>query len=154
MASSKATIRLLKPADLDRVVEIDQRVTGHSRRGFYDKRLAAAAAEPTAFINLAAEAEGQVKGFLLAHILDGEFGGSAPVAVLDTMGIDSRARGAGLARELMSGLNAALKSRGVKELITQVDMSQQDLIGFFLASGFGLAARPVLERQTSTPVDF
>jgi GNAT superfamily N-acetyltransferase len=154
MSASKAKVRPLGPADIDRVVEIDQKITGHSRRGFYDKRFAIATRESSSFIGLAAEADGQIKGFVLTHILDGEFGGKDPVAVLDALGVDPRARGAGIARTLMSALDKALKDRGVKELQTQAQLSDYDLVGFFTAAGFDLAPRLTLERETSKQVDF
>jgi GNAT superfamily N-acetyltransferase len=154
MGASKAKVRPIGPADLDRIVEIDQKITGHSRRGFYEKRFAIAARETGAFIGLAAETDGQIKGFVLTHILDGEFGGSDPVAVLDALGVDARARGAGVARTLMSALDKALKDRGVKELQTQAQLSDHELVGFFTAAGFDLAPRLTLERESSQRVDF
>ncbi|MDK9722553.1 MAG: GNAT family N-acetyltransferase [Rhodospirillales bacterium] len=152
--AQQAKVRPVTANDLDVLVALDQKITGHSRRGFYEKRLKAMASDPKSFIALAAESDGQVKGFLMAYLLDGEFGGSAPVAVMDALGVDSRARGAGLAKALMSSLDGELKAKGVKELQTQAAIAEQNLTGFFIATGFQLAPRLTLERSVATPADF
>ncbi len=152
--ADQVTVRPLQAGDLDAIVALDQKITGHSRRGFYEKRLKAMGNDASSFIALAAETGGQIKGFLMAYLLDGEFGGKSPVAVMDALGVDSRARGAGLARSLMSSLDQVLKTKGVKELQTQAALAEHDLVGFFIASGFQLAPRLALERSANQPVDF
>ena len=56
-ATPDTDLRPLGPEDLDRVVEIDRRLVGRSRRGFFEKRLAAAlrGAEKSALPELMAE---------------------------------------------------------------------------------------------------
>lgn len=152
--ANNAKVRPIVAGDLDVIVALDQKITGHSRRGFYEKRLKAMASDAASFVALAAEHDGQVKGFLVAYILNGEFGGSAPVAVMDALGVDQRARGAGLAKALMAALDAALKERGVKELQTQAAIAEQDLISFFIAAGFQLAPKLALERSVALAADF
>lgn len=152
--ADKAEIRPIASGDLDAIVALDQKITGHSRRGFYEKRLKAMASDPASFVALACLQEGQIKGFLVAYILNGEFGGSDPVAVMDALGVDPRARGAGLAKALMAALDGALKERGVKELQTQAAVAEQNLMSFFIASGFQLAPKLALERSVALPADF
>ncbi|MBF0267383.1 MAG: GNAT family N-acetyltransferase [Alphaproteobacteria bacterium] len=152
--ADQAKVRPLTAGDLDAIVALDQKITGHSRRGFYEKRMKAMASDASSFIALGAEIGGQMKGFLMGYILDGEFGGNAPVAVMDALGVDPRSRGAGLAKTLVASLDAVLKSKGVMELQTQAAIAEQDLISFFIASGFQLAPRLTLERSVSLPADF
>lgn len=144
--SSEGTIRTLTPEDLDRVVEIDRAIIKQSRRGFFEKRIEARRREPTAFISLAYVHKGVVEGFLLAHILDGEFGGRFPVAVLDALGTSEAVRGQGGARALMAELEKVARGRGAKELRTQSSWSDQQLTHFFAAAGLALAHRLVLDR--------
>lgn len=148
------SVRPLTAADLDRVVDIDRAITGRVRRGFYTKRFTAMAAEPKAFASLATVAGGRIVGFILAHILDGEFGGTAPVGVLDALGVDPSARGQGLAQKLMAALEGDLTSRGVRELRTEADWTEHDLVSFFADAGFTLAPRLTLERTTAEPANF
>jgi ribosomal protein S18 acetylase RimI-like enzyme len=139
-------LRPVNSADLDRLVELDFKNTGHKRQGFYAKRLQASVNNPEAFISIGIEADGKLAGFVLAHILDGEFGGNDPVAVLDAIGVDPEVRGKGLARALMAGLDEHLKLHKVREVRTQADWSEIDLIRFFASAGFSLAPTRVLER--------
>lgn len=148
------TVRAVTTADLDQVAELDRRLTGHPRNDFYRKRLAAQGDEPTAFISLAAFSGDSLAGFAFAHLLDGEFGGSAPVAVLDAIGVDPNCRRAGVGRLLMADLDKAMRQRGVREVVTQADVTEHDMVRFFTAAGFALAPRLVLERATAGGLEF
>src|SRR3990172_5103557 len=67
-------LRALLPGDLDRVSEIESRITGHSRKGFLEKRFAAAAKSPDGFIACTAVRDGKLAGYAIARIQEGEFG--------------------------------------------------------------------------------
>lgn len=144
-----ATTRPVTAADLGAITELDRKVTGESRRGFYEKRLAAQAREPRAFTSLAIQSEGHLAGFVFAQILDGEFGGKEPIAVLDAICVDPDARGGHLGRQLMAALERQLAGYGVRELQTQADWTEHEMVRFFGACGFDLAPRLVLERETT-----
>lgn len=144
--SEPAIVRRLTPADLDRVVEIDQSITGRSRRGFFENRIAASKVEPAAFISIAFVENAAVQGFALAHMLDGEFGGRHPVAVLDAIGVDKSVRGHGGAHALLKDLQTAARGRGAHALRTQVDWPNEPLMHFLGAAGFKLGSRLVLGR--------
>jgi predicted N-acetyltransferase YhbS len=87
-----------------------------------------------------------VTGFALARILDGEFGGQAPVGALDAIGVDTQALHQGVATDVLRALDGALLTRGARELRTQVDWTDHGLAAFFARAGFRLAPRLVLER--------
>jgi ribosomal protein S18 acetylase RimI-like enzyme len=140
-------IRALLPSDLDRVVEIDRDNTGHARRGFFENRLAASLSEPNGFIALAYTEQARVEGFVLAHVLDGEFGGARPATILDAIGIAQPARGHGGAHGLMRALQAAAQRRNAQAVRTQVVWSDEAMIRFFANLGFKLGTRLVLERD-------
>ncbi len=148
------TIRDVVATDLERVIELDRRLTGKSRRSYHEKRMAAATAEPASFVTLAAADGAVLKGYAFAHILDGEFGGSGPVGVLETIGVDPDQRGAGLGRKLMAAVEQAMKARGIKELVTQATWTEHGITRFFQSAGFELAPRLVLERSTADTTDF
>lgn len=146
---ANATMRELTPADLDRVVEIDRAVAGQSRRGFFEKRLAARARDPQAFISLGYAEAGRLEGFALAHLLEGEFGVSHPVAVLDAIGMASSARGHGGGHGLIAELESAARKRGARELRSQSNWADQQMTHFFASTDMKLAHRLVLERPCS-----
>ncbi len=146
---SSGVLRALRPADLDAVVEIDRRITGRSRRVFFERRLKAALADPTGFIVVAVDTADTCSGFAIARLQSGEFGDQRRVAVLDVIGVDPAHHGAGVGALLLEGITATMKRHGVGELRTQVDWHDRELIGFFAAAGFGMAPHQVLERATA-----
>ncbi|MGO9483780.1 MAG: GNAT family N-acetyltransferase [Rhodomicrobium sp.] len=145
-AVETGSVRPLTPADFERIVEIDRELSGFSRRGFFEKRLRSAETYPKAFVPLGYEEDGALEGFVMAHMLDGEFGGSEPAGILDAIGTTPRVRGHGGARALLGRLIEKLKRRGAKELRTQLHWREQPLIQFFAAAGFELSPRVVLDR--------
>ena len=152
MAERTTTTRPLAGKDLERIIAIDQRITGRSRRGFFAKRFAALAEDAPAFVALAAERDGGVAGFAIAHISNGEFGGTTPVGVVDALGVDPEVARAGVGQTMLAALETELASRGVRELRTEADWSEHHLTAFFSATGFRLAPRLVLERAVTDPL--
>ncbi len=146
-SAANGSVRSLTPADFERVVEIDRELSGFSRRGFFEKRLACAEAYPKAFASLGYVEDGVLEGFVMAHMLDGEFGGSEPAGILDAIGATAKVRGHGGARALLGALIEKLKTRGAKELRTQLLWEAQPLIQFFASAGFELSPSLVLSRS-------
>jgi predicted N-acetyltransferase YhbS len=150
--AQKMTIRPLRQADLDTVVTIDREGSGRSRTEFYGRRFRNLAEDPKWVVALAAEQGGGVVGFAFAHVLDGEFGGAAPVGVLDAIGVPPALGREGVATALLSGVERELADRGVRELRTQADWTEHGIAAFFAASGFRLSPRVVLQRALEHPV--
>jgi ribosomal protein S18 acetylase RimI-like enzyme len=146
-SSADYAIRPLLPSDLERVVEIDRDNTGHARRGFFENRLAASLSDQNAFIALAYTEHDRIEGFVLAHMLDGEFGTSRPATILDAIGIAQPARGHGGAHGLMRQLQDKARRRNAQAVRTQVVWSDQPMTLFFAGLGFKLGTRLVLERN-------
>ena len=152
-AQSPEISRSLKAADFEAVVEIDRRVTGRSRRVFFERRLKAALADPAGFLVVAVESEGALSGFAIARMQNGEFGDDRRVAVLDVMGVDPDSQRSGIGTALLGAIAARMKKRDLHELRTQIDWHDQALIQFFAAGGFSLAPRQVLERATARTLE-
>jgi len=150
--ATRREMRSLRPDDLERVIAIDQAITGRSRRGFFAKRLAALGG-PDGLTGLAAESDGKLVGFTLAGVLDGEFGGRAPVGVLHAIGVDRTAVRQGVASALEAALEGLLADRGVREIRTEADWAEHDLAAFFSANGYRLSRRLVLSRPVGDLVE-
>ena len=146
---TEVTIRSLAVQDLDRVAAIESRIAGHPRRGFLEKRFAAATADPGAFLACGAIGPEGLAGYAFVRIQTGEFAAREAVAVLDVIGVDPDIQGQGLGKALMGHLEAQLKARAVHLLKTQVDWADPAMVQFFAASGFRLSSILVLERDTS-----
>lgn len=141
-------VRPLTGDDFARLVEIDRAITGRSRQGFYRKRLDALQKHPRDLVALGYSEGARLAGFVLAQVLDGEFGGRDPVAMLDAIGVSPDARHRGAGRALLAALDARLTERGVRELRTEASWAEPELLRLFAAAGFALAPRCILERPT------
>ena len=142
-------LRSLRRDDIDRVCGIESRITGHSRKGFLEKRFAVAAESPDGFIACAAVRDGKLSGYAIARIQEGEFGVRDAVAFLDVIGIDPDAQGGGIGKALLAEMERRMKARGIGTLRTQADWGSPPMIRFFSSTGFLLAPAQVLERDTS-----
>lgn len=151
-AISRTRIRPLTAADLDALVAIDKGVSGRARPGFYEKRLARLARDPSAFVALGAERDGKIAGFIFARLYEGEFGSKRPEAALDAIGVAVEMQRQGIGRLLLDGMMAAMRIHGIAEIATQTDWFDTDLAAFFAEAGFALAPRLVLERSVGETV--
>ena len=143
-----ATVRPLTAADFEAVVELDRQIIGRSRRGYMEKRLEAALRHPETHIQLAAEARRSLVGFVLARIVEGEFGRSDAGVVLEAIGIVPAEQRRGAGRQLLDGLEEVMRRKGIHDLMTQAEWTNQPLLGFLGATGFSLAPRQILEGST------
>ncbi len=148
MTDNQVSVRALSPDDLTAVVTLDQQFSGVSRLDFFSKRLQAQQQDPATFISLSAEIDGKVAGFVLCHMLKGEFGGTQPIAVLDAIGVDRELQRRGVGHQLFDALIEQVRQQGGRELQSVVEWNQPELLRFFSDAGFKLASRQVLELST------
>ncbi|MBL0211026.1 MAG: GNAT family N-acetyltransferase [Holophagaceae bacterium] len=146
---SELAIRSLRMDDLDRVSGIENRIGGHPRKGFLEKRFSAATRSPDGFIACGAMDHGNLAGYAFARIQTGEFGSRDAAAVLDVIGVDSGAQRHGIGKALMREIEARLSEKKVGVLKTQVNWSDHPMVMFFSSAGFHLSSHQVIERDTS-----
>ncbi|VAV95052.1 hypothetical protein MNBD_ALPHA02-1528 [hydrothermal vent metagenome] len=149
MTEFEGMMRPLTAGDLSQVIDIDENNTGRSRKGFFEKRVAAALKEPKRYVFIAYENDGAVQGYLLARLQKGEFGGESTVAVVDDIGVSSAAQGKGIGRHLMAELKSIVQKKDIHEIRSQADWNDQNILHFFAASGFDLAPRYIYERDAA-----
>lgn len=147
------SVRNLAPDDLAAVAAIDKTVTGRSRKGYFEKRLAAALREPKAHIQLAIDGGGGLTGYVLARIRAGEYGRDEPSVVLEVINVDPAAHRHGLGRRLLAGLEDAMRRRGIRRLETEVSWKLHEMMRFVDAAGFSLAPRQILQREVGPGAD-
>lgn len=156
VTSSLVANRACRPLDADdieRVIAIDRAHSGDSRRHFFEKRFAAAKAQPDDFIHVGAVQDGLLRGYVIARVLRGEFGHEQSVAVLDAIGVETESRERGIGQLLMYELRESMGSRGVRMLQSQADWTNHELLRFFDSAGFKLAPRLTLQRPVAAPLD-
>src|SRR5271169_621073 len=145
-------VRALNGNDLERVIAIDRAHSGRSRRHFFEKRFAAAAAHPDEFIQIGVMRGGSLRGFAIARLFRGEFGRESTLAMLDAIGVEMEVQEQGVGHMLMDGLIETMRPAGVRTLQSQAEWTNHGLMRFFDASGFKLAHRVVLERSSCEPL--
>jgi ribosomal protein S18 acetylase RimI-like enzyme len=148
----KTVIRRLTPADLERVVLLDAKVTGRRRDGYFEAKLKENMAKAGIQVSLAAETGGVFSGFLLAKVWYGEFGTTEPVAVLDTIGAHPDFRGRGIGAALFEQLRTNLRGLGIARIRTEVSWDAQSLMAFLHHERFRPAPRICLEADVEDPV--
>jgi GNAT superfamily N-acetyltransferase len=141
----------LAAGDLEAVIAIDRRLSGTVRRGFFERRLAAALREPDRFVYVGARSAGVLAGFALARLTEGEFGRQARLAALDAFGVEAAHQHHGVGHMLLDEIDAILAHKGIEQLTTQIDWADQDLVRFLAMCGFAVSPRLVLARDTHTP---
>jgi ribosomal protein S18 acetylase RimI-like enzyme len=144
-------VRDLEPGDLDAVARIDGRITGRSRREYFQKKLDEATREAGIRISLAALLDdGTFAGFMIGRLYYGEFGIPEPTAIVDSIGVDPSLRGRRVGSALLAQLEANLRGMGIETIRTEVDWNHLDLIGFLGSHGFSPAPVLCLERKLSS----
>jgi ribosomal protein S18 acetylase RimI-like enzyme len=141
--------RPLRADDLDAVSGIESRIVGRPRKGFLEKRFAAAAATPDGFIACAALVDGKLAGYAFARLQEGEFGTREAVAVLDVVGVDPDAQGKGIGKAVLADIERRMSERRIGLLRTRVGWADRAMVRFFSSAGFRLASLQIIERDTS-----
>ncbi|MGD8376281.1 MAG: GNAT family N-acetyltransferase [Acidobacteriota bacterium] len=140
-----ASIRELRPEDLEAVIALDARNVGRRREDYFRVKLQQNLAETGIKVSLAAELDGLFAGFLLARVYYGEFGSLEPVAVLDTIDVHPDFRRQGVGSALLRQLRLNLGALRVSRLRTEVGWGEQSLLAFFHREGFRPAERFCLD---------
>ncbi|MBI4247188.1 MAG: GNAT family N-acetyltransferase [Candidatus Rokubacteria bacterium] len=147
MTPRPATVRPAELSDLDAVVHIDEKLTGRTRKEFWQTRLEIAALRPP-WMSLVAEADGRVVGFLFGWTGESEFGIADRTAWIDLIGLDPRYRGVGIARALVDRfVESGRELRAIQKVATLIDLTQEDVREFFVRLGFRHGPMVQLERS-------
>lgn len=145
MNASQLTIRALAREDLPAVVAIDAAIEGRSRRQYVERRLAAALREPALHAQFAAcDAQG-LAGYILARVLEGEFGRSEPGLRLEMVGLRADARGHGNGARLFQVLADWGRRHGIRDVHTTATWRDAPMLGWLDAMGFRLAPTYLLQ---------
>jgi len=142
------TFRSLYPEDLERVAAIDSQIVGKPRKGFFVKRLTVAMGDPESFITCAACTDDKLFGYAFARLLDGDFGTTDKVAVLDVLGVDPEAQRQGIGKALLDGIERRMLKKSIHTLRTEIDWADHAMTQFFVTTGFKLAPIQIVSRDT------
>jgi predicted N-acetyltransferase YhbS len=144
VATPAVTVRPLAAGDLDAVVAMDAAAQGRTRRAYVERRLRAAQREPALHAQFGAEAGGQLVGFMLARVLEGEFGRTQRALRLELLGVHAANRDAHVGRRLFEAITAWAARHGAHEVRSAASWRDHDIVAFFDALGFELAPEQIV----------
>jgi ribosomal protein S18 acetylase RimI-like enzyme len=139
------TIRPLTRNDLAEVVAIDAAIEGRWRRNYVERRLAAALRQPALHAQFAACDSKGLAGFILARVLEGEFGRSRPGLRLEMIGVRPDARGQGGGAKLFKSLCDWGARHGIRDVRTTVGWQDAQMLGWLDAMSFRLSSSVILD---------
>ena len=145
--SQGLTLRRLARSDLPAVIAIDASGIGRSRRDYMERRLQAALREPSLHLQFAAERAGTLLGYLLARMLEGEFGRPEPALRLEIIGVLPDEQGRGIGSKLLGRLESEANRLGVRELRTLGTWRNHSMLRFFDRCGFQLGRNFLVDRE-------
>jgi ribosomal protein S18 acetylase RimI-like enzyme len=138
------TLRPLARDDLPAVVAIDAATEGRSRRDYVERRLAAALREPELHAQFAACDGKGLAGFILARVLQGEFGRSEPGLRLEMVGVRDDVRGQGAGSALFGVLSDWGRRHAIRDVRTAASWQDHQMLPWLSAMRFQLAPAVVL----------
>jgi GNAT superfamily N-acetyltransferase len=148
LARDRIPVRAMTERDLRALIAIDRRITGWDRTAYFQSMLAEAMDDSDIRVSLVAECDGAAVGFIMARVDLGEFGRMEPVAVIDTIGVDTDYRDRGVGRALLSQLLVNLMTLRVERVRTEIDWRQRDLLAFLDHCGFHPSQELCFDRAT------
>ena len=138
-------IRRLAADDIGAVVALDAKLTGRTRRAYFDRRLAAALRQPELHVQFAVEENGAFRGHALARVLEGEFGRTRPGLRLEVISVQPEAQSKGTGRALHRALEEEARKRGIAEIRTGAAWRDHGMLRFLDGIGYQLAPNQVIE---------
>jgi len=146
VALRQSALRRLAREDLDAVVAIDALAEGRSRRPYFERRLAAALREPAWHVQFACTGDDGLAGYVLARVLEGEFGSAERALLVEAIGARHDVKGAGVGRRLLEALASDARRLGATELRTQAAWNDHPMLRWLDENGFSLAAGHIVDR--------
>lgn len=141
VANSRSDVRTMQPGDLAQIARIDREITGRDRETYIAGKLAEAMDDAAIRVSLTARRDDAIVGYLMARADLGDFGRTAPVAVLDTIGVDPAYARIGVGHALVSQLFENLGALHVDHVETVLAPSDFALARFLSGVGFAPSQR-------------
>ncbi len=146
MNAGSAKIRPLAREDLPAVVAIDAAHEKRPRGAYIERRLAAALREPKLHAQFAVTDGKGLVGYIMARVLEGEFGRTEPGLRLELIGVRTDARGHGVGQQLFAALENWSQRHGIRDLRTLAAWNEASMLQWLDAMGFELAPQQVIDR--------
>ncbi len=149
LSRDRIDVRSMTADDVPALARIDRNITGRDSRDYMARKVAESLHDSGIRVSLVAQVDGLPAGYVMARIDFGDYGHTAPVAVIDTIGIDPGHRRHGIGKALLSQLFVNLAALQVERVETNVAEDDLDLLGFLYRCGFRGAQRLVFEKTVA-----
>ena len=151
--STASSIRLLKLDDLDEILRIEKKIGEEHTLETPDriKYLRETALyhlqQGDPLLNLGADVDGVLRGFVLAETRLWEFGRGEKTGWIKVLGVDPEYQGTGIGRKLGNTLFDHFNRLNVRKVRTLVDWYEGNLISYFRSLGFNILNMIPLEKE-------
>jgi ribosomal protein S18 acetylase RimI-like enzyme len=151
--SAAVTTRFLGLDDLEDILRIQQRIVGEQQSDNSEKL--ALLKDTTVYhlqhgdplMNLGAEIDGKLVGFVIGEVRRWEFGRSEMIGWILILGVNPEYQGMGVGRKLGSTLLDHFRKKNVRKIQTLVEWHDGELISYFKSLGFSLLQMLPLEKE-------
>lgn len=151
--SASVSTRMLGMEDIDAILAIEEKI--ESASGLADPGSLAHLKESAAYhiqqgdplMNLGAEIDGKLVGFVLAETRMWEFGRAETAGWVKMLGVDPAYQGRGIGSKLGEALLSHFKRKKIRKVRTLVNWHDGELISYFKALGFDTLNMIPLEKE-------
>lgn len=151
--STTANIKLLTIDDLEDILRIEEKIEKEQnlespeRMEYLKETALYHLQQGDPLMNLGAEIEGKLVGFVFAETRLWEFGRGEKTGWIKVLGIDPEYQGRGIGRKLGETLLSHFKRKKIKKVRTLVEWYEGDLISYFKSLGFNILNMIPLEKE-------
>lgn len=151
--SSTINIRMLGMDDLEDILRIEEKIEREldlkttERMEHLKKTAIYHLQQDDPLLNLGAEIDGKLVGFVFAEIRLWEFGRGEKTGWIKVLGVDPEYQGRGIGRKLGETLLDHFKRKNINKVRTLVDWYEGDLISYFKSLGFNILNMIPLEKE-------
>ncbi len=153
VVSAAFTIRLLGMDDLEDILRIEEKIIAEQNPGNLERLVSLK--ETTIYhlqhgdplLNLGAEIDGKLVGFIISEVRRWEFGGGGMTGWVLILGIDQDYQGMGAGHKLSSMLIDHFRKKNVTKIRTMVEWHEGELISYFRSLGFNMLGMLPLEKE-------
>jgi len=151
--STSANIRILEMDDLDDILRIEKKIEaelgleGPERMDYLKETATYHLQQGDPLMNLGAEIDGKLVGFVFGEIRLWEFGRGERTGWIKVLGVDPEYQGRGIGRKLGETLINHFRRKKVQKARTLVDWYEGDLISYFRSLGFDILNMIPLEKE-------
>ena len=142
-------IRRLTAEDFEAVVGMDAAAVGRPRTFYFERRLKTAKSRPALYVQLGAEQNGRLVGFMMARQIQGQFGRNEPALRLEAFAVAADVRGQQIGSALLSRLEDEAKRLKIAELRTTASWRDHAIMQFLDHAGFELGSELVVDCQVT-----